>query len=260
MGLGDEIMVTGRARVMQQGDARKCRVTYKGRAKWSPVWDHNPRIARLEEKGDFQELQARGMDNMRPYHTAKTLERWSYNLDFRPDAGELYLSAAERSFGARYPGRIVIEPHIKNGASPNKQWGWTRWNKLAWLAQRSGLKVTQLGPPGTALLEGAELIVTAGFREACAVIANARACVLPEGGLHHAAAALNVPAVVIFGGFTPIELTGYPLHRNLGASLGEACGMRTPCQHCAAAMAAIEPGEVFYELRRKLNDRSGDPG
>ena len=119
--------------------------------------------------------------------------------------------------------------------------------------QREGLRVTQLGPMGTPLLDSAEHIVTGTFRRAAAVISAARACVLPEGGLHHAAAALGVPAVVVFGGFTPIELTGYPGHVNIGASLGEACGMRQPCDHCQKWMAKIAPVAVFAELRRILD-------
>lgn len=248
---------------MQQTDPRKCLVTYQGRPKWSKwaaVWENNPRIAGPDERGDFQELKARGADNMRPYHTAKTPERWSYNLDFRPDVGELYFSDAEREFGGRCAGRIILQPHIINpGASPNKDWGWVRWNKLAWLMQRAGLRVTQIGPVGTPLLEGADFIVTNSFRMAAAVLARADAAVLLEGGLHHAAAACNVPAVVIFGGFTPVELTGYPMHRNLGASLGDACGMRVRCQHCAHWMASITPENVFNELEAILG-RVSDSG
>ena len=220
---------------------------------WSQAWDGNPRLAKPDEKGDFQLLYARSLDtNMRGYHTAKTPERWSYNLDYRPELGEIYLTPAERDFGQRYAGRIIVEPHIKPGASPNKQWSWVRWNKLAWLMQRSGLRVTQLGPIGTALLDGAELVPTSTFRQAAAVITGAQACVLPEGGSHHAAAAVGTPAVVIFGGFTPVELTGYPLHTNIGASLGDACGMRTPCPHCAAWNARIVPEHIFAELCRIL--------
>jgi ADP-heptose:LPS heptosyltransferase len=249
LGLGDDLMLSGQARVMQQTDPRKCRPTYRGKAnRWSPIWDRNPRIAALGEQGDFQELPARDMNNMRAYHTAKTDERWTYNLNFRPDVGEIYFSDEERRLGENRADLIVIEPHIKPGASPNKQWGWSRWQALARLMRKAGFSPSQLGPPGTPRLDGVNLIETMSFRMAAAVLAGARAVVLPEGGLHHAAAALGVPGVVIFGGFTPVELTGYQMHRNLGASLGEACGMRRPCAHCAAAMAAITPERVFNEL------------
>jgi ADP-heptose:LPS heptosyltransferase len=191
------------------------------------------------------------MANMRPYHTAKTAERWYYNLDFRPDVGELYFTDAEREFGVRHAGRVIIEPHIKPGASPNKRWG--RWAEFAQLASKAGYGLTQLGASGTRPIQYATMICTPSFRLACAVLANARAYVGNEGGLHHAAAALGVPGVVIFGGFTPVELTGYACHRNLGVSLGDACGMRTPCPHCAKAMAAITPEQVLSELKGVLS-------
>jgi len=255
MGYGDELMVTGRARVMQQRDPRKCLVTYQGIEKWtrySRVFDNNPRIAKRGETGDFQELKARDANGLRPYHTAKTDQRWGYNRHFRPDAGELYFSLAEKTFAAPYRPQVVIEPTIKAGASPNKQWGLERWQEFARLMRKAGYALTQFGPPGTRPLQGAELIETPDFRSACAVLANARAYVGHEGGLHHAAAALGIPGVVIFGGFTPVELTGYPMHLNLGVGIDAACGMRTPCAHCAKEMAAIEPDMVLAELRALL--------
>lgn len=253
MGFGDELMITGRARILQRTDPRKVRATYQGKPRWSPVFDHNPRLARTEEQGSFQILEARDAGNMRPYHTAKLATQWLYNLDFRPDIGELYFTDEEREFGARYRDRIIVEPHIKPGASPNKQWGWERWNALARLLQQAGLRVTQLGVPGTRLLDGATFIQTSSFRHAAAVLANAQGAILPEGGMHHAAAALGIPAVVIFGGFTPVELTGYAMHTNLGASLSEACGARVTCKHCVEWMASITPQQVFNEFMRRLN-------
>jgi len=249
MGYGDELMVSGRARVMQQSDPRKVMVTYQGVrtwSKWTSVWENNPRIAGPNERGDFQELKARGADNMRPYHTAKTADRWHYNLDFRPDVGELYLTDAEIEFAAPYYPNVIVEPTIKPGASPNKQWG--RWREFVRL---SGIPLTQLGPPGTVPLDGVDLIETQSFRLACAVLANAKAYVGHEGGLHHAAAALGIPGVVIFGGFISPAQTGYDLHRNLFTGV-DPCGMRTPCKHCADAMAAITPEQVMMELETML--------
>ncbi|MGP1675909.1 MAG: glycosyltransferase family 9 protein [Burkholderiales bacterium] len=234
----------------QQKDPRRVRIMHSYKVPWSEVWENNPRLAKPVEQGDFQLIYGRSIaTNMRPYHTGKTQERWSYNLAFRPDVGELYLTDAELEFGSRYQDRLVLEPHIKPGASPNKSWGWDRWQRLAKLFIAAGMPVTQVGVPGTLVLEGAEFVPTATFRMACGVIAFARAVVLQEGGAHHAAAALGVPGVVIFGGFTPVELTGYACHQNLGVSLGDACGNRQPCQHCFEIMAGITPGRVFDETR-----------
>ncbi len=251
-------MLSGQARVAQQSDPRKCMPTYQGIPRWSQwgeIWRGNPRIAAPNENGDFQQIVARDMENRRPYHTGKTAERWLYNLNFRPAVGEIYLSDEEKEFGAKYAGRIIIEPNLKPYASPNKSWGWAKWNKLAWLLAQQGVYVAQVGQAGTPTVMGAEFIETKSFRLAAAVLSRAVAVALPEGGLHHAAAALNIPGVVIFGGYIPVELTGYPMHRNIGASLGDACGMRVPCDHCAAWMEKIKPEEVSKELMAILKGK-----
>lgn len=253
MGHGDAIMVSGHARVAQQADPRKIRVLHQYKPAWSEIWLNNPRFAQPGEKCDVQLLYARSAaTNMRPYHRAKSAERWTYELDYRPDVGELYFTDGERRFGEAQAVEIVVEPNIKPGASPNKQWPFERWHRFAELATAAGLRLVQLGPRGTRKLQHATLIETAGFRLGCAVLARALAFVGHEGGLHHAAAALGVPGVVIFGGFTPVELTGYAIHRNLGVSLGDACGLRVPCPHCKAEMAKITPEQVMQELEELL--------
>jgi ADP-heptose:LPS heptosyltransferase len=254
VGLGDALMDSGAARVAQLRDPRKVMVMLGSRAAWSEVWEYNPRIARPGEKGDFQILQGRSVaSNMRPYHLSKTPQKWVYDLTFRPQVGEIYLSYAEQQFAGQFhPPQVVIEPNIKPGASPNKQWPFENWVRFAQMATSAGLKLVQLGPTGTRTLPGVQLIPTRSFREACAVLAGAKACVLPEGGTHHAAAALGIPGVVIFGGFTPVELTGYSVHRNLGVSLGDACGMRLQCDHCAVEMKKITPELVLVELQKVL--------
>ena len=78
---------------------------------------------------------------------------------------------------------------------------------------------------------------------------------LPEGGLHHAAAALSTPAVVIYGGFvSPVnmgyegQVALYRPHRHDG----EPCGLRVPCEGCIAAMDGIAVETVAAALERLL--------
>jgi ADP-heptose:LPS heptosyltransferase len=85
------------------------------------------------------------------------------------------------------------------------------------------------------------------FRLACAVLANCRAFVGTEGGLHHAAAALGIPSVVLFSEFIGPDITGYKTHRNLRHA-GPACGSRLPCQGCVDSMNAISVDEVTTNL------------
>ncbi len=262
MGWGDEIMVTAQARAMQGSDPRPVAVCGRdGEARWHPIWDGNPRIAPPERMA--RGLDAQWLDNWpghRPYidyaamggATKDKRVAWRYT-DWsvrQAGAGEICLSAAERAFAAPAGrGFVVVEPLVKAGASPNKDWGRARFARL--LGLLPGLDWVQLGPGGARVLAGARHVATAGFRDAGAVLARAAAYVGPEGGLHHAAAALGVPAVVIFGGMTSPANTGYAGHVNLYAG-GEPCGMRLPCTHCARAMLGITPERVAIELDKLL--------
>lgn len=242
-------MAAGAARASYARTGRRVQIFDRnGQPRWHPLWEGLQYIARPGETGAFDRIT--NGPGVRPYHTGKSNERWTYNLDFRADRAEIVLTDAELAFGAQLAGRIIVEPHIKAKASPNKQWGWVRWNKLAYLARERGIVVTQLGIDGTATLEFADFVATPTIRHAAAVLRHARAAVLPEGGLHHLAAAVGLPSVVLFGGFTPVELTGYEGHVNIGASLGDACGMRVPCKHCEQWMASITPERVLDELLR----------
>ena len=257
MGWGDELMVTGQARERQARDPRRVRVVYE-RPRWHPAWDHNPRIARLDETGDFQELVARD-GYLRPYIARKEGDRWTWRA-WGPPRGELYFTPDELDFGAQHAGHIIVEPNLKNGAPVAKQWGWVRWNKLAWLMNKRGIRLAQLGDPTAPRLDRVEVIRTPTMRHAAAVLARAAAAVLPEGGLHHVAAAVGTPAVVIFGGYIAPAVTGYADQVNLfppDARWPLGCGSRHRCEHCAAAMVSIAPEAVAKELE-KLLERSSD--
>lgn len=258
MGWGDEIMVTGEVRRLQQHDPRKVAVVDRnGHVRSNPIWRGNPRIATLGEIASGIDAQTlKNHSGCRPYIKEKTGRRWLYT-EWRCTAGEIYLSGDEIALAEAARGCIVVEPMIKAVASPNKQWGWHRWQEL--VLARPDLPWTQLGPKGMPLLDGVGRVTTRNFREACGALSGAAAAVLPEGGLHHAAAALGVRAVVLFGGMLDPRNTGYDAHINLvephparGDIPASPCGMRAPCPLCAESMARITPARVLAALERLL--------
>jgi hypothetical protein len=127
--------------------------------------------------------------------------------DFRVEPGEIYLSADEKKLaelarGARHP-----RAEHQAGRSPNKDWGWSAGSASPRAARSSAW--SRSARPAFRQLEGVEFIPTRDIREACGVLSGAALLIAPEGGLHHAAAALGVRAVVIFGGFISPATTGY---------------------------------------------------
>jgi hypothetical protein len=254
MGAGDELMVTGHVREMYLKDPRKVKLVYERQRHWNEVFDNNPKICHWNEPDNgYVQLYQPRVNGLRPYCSSKSSTRWTWK-EYKPIPGELFFDGRELSFDQceAKPCDVLLEPNMKGAASPNKDWGWDRWQRLAEMLVERGFTVAQVGPPKTKVLNGAKLVPTDNFRRAAAYIkTSCKAAVLPEGGLHHAAAAVGRKAIVIYGGYISPNQTGYDLHDNIFTG-DEPCGWRSHCQHCADAMAKIEPEMVFERLKKLL--------
>ena len=239
MGMGDELMAIGHARRMLRERGLRGRVEVLDKAgcrRMHPLWQHVPEIAKPGQHSVTSIVDSGGC---RPYvdYERTTPERWAWNLEHRPAPGELYGVRPD----TRARGLILIEPSIKRSASPNKQWG--RWQEL--VDSEPSLPWAQIGTHATQWLRGVRRIQAPTFEDACALLAACRFAILPEGGLHHAAAAMEVRAVVLFGPYMPPAVTGYPFHANLAIDEPEATGWRTPSTLCRQAWQAITPQTVI---------------
>lgn len=254
MGWGDEVMVSGEVKRRAAGTMRRYGIQdrrggVRPQHRWHEMWEGNPRIARPGEPFD-EWLPNHG--GYRPYIAHKSASAWTWRK-YGPEPGEVFLAPTERAVGEGLGRKVIVHPMLKAAASPNKNWGWPNWQELVRLSP--SIEWVQIGTGHEPRLEGAAFVATRSPREACGALAGARAAVLHEGGLHHAAAAVGTPAVVIFGGFISPEVTGYTAHRNL--FLGDekhpiGCGMRVLCDHCREAMRAIHPAKVLRELEAIL--------
>lgn len=250
MGLGDWIMATGQVAAMYEKDRTPVLVVDRiGRTVYNEIFFNNPKIlAAPLKQGRFAKLC--NASGNRPYILMKTARRWYWrSFDIRP--GEFYFTKEELLFGKMFGGRVVIEPNTKGTNEGNKDWGFERWQAV--VSAHEPTLFIQVGPANARRLEGVEFVETTNFRLAAAVLAHSRAFVGAEGGLHHAAAAVSTPAVVLFGGFISPDITGYPTHKNLFTG-GTACGSRYACAHCRTAMSRITPEDVSNSLKEILDE------
>ncbi len=260
MGYGDEIMATGMARGAK---ARGKRIAF-GDGKtiiyspWSrAMFRDNPNIAQPGDEG-APDLEWIAHHKGNRLYNSVNAERthWVWNMNFRPVPGEMFFSAEELRFAESVgSGFIVIEPNVPGHKSvaPNKDWGAIKYQAVARDLAARGHRVIQFGyDTARVRCDAAIQIKTPDFRHALAVLARAALYIGPEGGLHHGAAAVGIPAVVLFGGFIPPEVTGYPTHVNLTGGTRVACGKLRRCQHCLAAMNAISVEKVLQSAERLL--------
>lgn len=259
MGFGDQIMATGMARGaaargkrIALGDGRRI------------LWDeHSEQIFRrnpnLAPPGSERDPDLEWM----PYYKGHRIynrragNRWVWNSEFHAVPGEIIFNDAERKAGKRYgEGFVVIEPQSAQWktVAPNKDWGVANFQAVADRLRGAGQRVVQFrgDKSATVALRGVEQMPTTSFRDALAIMWRAAALYIgAEGGLHHGAAAVCTPAVVLFGGFIPPSVTGYAIHTNLTGG-AKACGSMRPCAHCRAAMQAIRVEDVTAAAQAHL--------
>jgi hypothetical protein len=252
MSFGDEIMASGHAlAVHRETGGRVVIVGRNGRPRWSDLWAGLPWIVQQDEQDGGAAALQNG-PQCRPYIS------YPFNREIgcrysgwraKDNVGEIRFTAEETTYAAHatadIDGFILIEPGVPAQSNPNKQWGRAKWQGLADILQSQGRIVVQVGQRGTDTLNGVKLLETPSFRHGAAILARAGHAVLPEGGLHHAAGALHLPAVVLFGGAVDVDATGYPWHINVvddGAL--SPCGAWSPCDHCADVWAKLTPEHV----------------
>lgn len=210
---------------------------------------------------DYDELRrqagARGLVIQKSSKLVARLGHYVWKGDYRPTPAPIRLTPREEALVAEWRAKgpfVIVEPFIKAKAPPSKQWSTARFVTAA-VQLRRDLPVFQIAAPGRPPLSGLPQIKPTSFREALAYLKAASLYLGPEGGLHHAAAAVGTRAVVIYGGFISPAVTGYPdLHVNLtGNDAGYACGTRyNLCPHCVTALDSISVAQVVREARKLL--------
>lgn len=216
------------------------------RVMWSPVFDHNPRMT---QKIGSDAVWVKNYGGHRPYidYTKSTPEKFVWK-PFKAEPGELYFSPEELRWTET--DFVYIEPNTKGSFGGNKDWGFDNWQKVVdalpdirWIQGK--------GRPLRNVLQ----LETRSFRDACALLSRAFLFVGTDGGMHHAAAALGLPAVVVWGGLIGPETLGYESHTNL-CKASYFCGSILSCPHCRQALERITVGEVVWAVSSFLKKQS----
>lgn len=274
MSYSADIMATGEARSVREqnpeakvafGDPDVLSKNSKGKTKlyWSDIFENNPNILQPGENAkeviivsNFPKSRTY-IDYAKTKYTQtndhkETLLKIAFHADFEAQRGELFFSDAEIDKAKKLIGNIdspivIIDSHPN---TPNKGWLQERWEATI---ERSPYKFVQLiYKDKITPLNGATQIHTEAFREACTIlkICVGRGIYLGvEGDLHHAAAAVNLPAVVLWSHYSHPDNLGYKDHINIRwDAAGDPCGLRAPCAKCKVAMEMIRADDVVSAI------------
>lgn len=259
--MGDQLIASGLARDSLSKRGSRVAFGESGRV----IWDKNSeQIFRNNPNIVFPGNEHRGQVEWIPFYKGKRgynrqgNGHWIWNEEWKCVPGQIFLSQGEEAAANRHGrGFVVVEPNVPEwkSSAANKKWPFERYQEVTDQLVQRGVTVVQFfqihRDAGTRL-KGAKQIRTATFRDAVAVLKRSALYIGTEGGMHHAAAAVNVPGVVIFGGFIPPSVTGYDTHSNLVGS-DRFCGSFTACKHCADAMKSISVDMVYKAAKERLN-------
>lgn len=247
MGLGDWIMASATVKEVNEKTGKKVALGDGSRAYLDPnVFANNPRMA----TDDKEEIEwVKDYPGHRPYIKGQTPNRKIiFNDDFKPKPGEIYLSDAEKTWADEQISEpfILVEPNVKTVYKHTVNKAWHQWEELL----KNDLPWVQIGD--ARVKKYTKWIETTTFRQALAILNKATLFVGTDGGLHHAAAALGIPAVVIWTGFTSPKHLGYDNHVNLYHG-GEPCGtFGDVCKHCRENSDKIKPDFVLQAIHDEL--------
>lgn len=258
LGVGDEIIAAGQAQILFDSTGRRVLIVDRQhRPRWHPIWQDNPAIIPPAELDDVDHDVLLSAPHARPYivypFTADT--GWTFNHEFRArdHIARIYLTDQELALGRKlareFGPYILIEPWSKH---PNLRWPWELWVDLVALLPDL-VFVQHTHRDSQQLIPGAIDAPTYSFREACGVAASAAVYVRGESGMVHAAAALSVDQITIWGGCMDWEVMGgYPGQTGVGI-VHPPCGRYLPCEHCRTIMGAIPVETVATALLTRLN-------
>ena len=156
---------------------------------------------------------------------------------------------------------LAIQSTGNSAHTENKNWSIEKFREVS-VQLRARYSIVQFGAPGDPPLPSdLNLCGKLSLRESFVALGQCRGFVGQVGFLMHAAAAMNVPSVIVYGGFEAPWQSGYEWNHNIYNPVPCApCWLwGKPCPHNKRCMAEITPRQVidsFEQLMLKTELRS----
>lgn len=227
---------------------------------WSPLYSNNPYIVNPGENSSDDQIWLNDSPGDRPYidyqgtrlHTdnrrmaGKKFRRWVYNDSHTPEPMEIFFTEQEHWQCDQLKKRkfILVNPHVKRKAPPNKKWPFFYYQDIV---DKMCEHVEIIQPRRVASERPLKHCkqVELDLRQLAVYISTAALVICSEGLLHHLAAAFKTPAIVLFGGFIPPNVTGYDYQQSIYVQDKDVIGVREETEAGQAIMKSISSEHVL---------------
>jgi ADP-heptose:LPS heptosyltransferase len=126
---------------------------------------------------------------------------------------------------------ITVEPHSKDNYTRNRSYDFEKWQSIV-DELKEEFTIVQLGNSNKILNNVVNLTGITTFIQAVGVIGKSKLFMSTEGGLVHAATAVDTKSLVIITGYQSEKMVAYPQNINVNISSHGPCGLKIECKDC----------------------------
>jgi ADP-heptose:LPS heptosyltransferase len=256
----------GKSKDMGSNDKEKLKLY------WSEIFENNPNI--LQPGEDLENIiLIPDYPSSRPFvnykkskyalsdNNEKNLVQIVFEEDYAAVQGDLYFTpdeirTAEQVIADLDSHFVIVDP---NSSIKNKEWPADRWKEFT---ENKSYNFVQLvleeeeEEDSEDILPSTTKIKTKTIRDACAILkasVGKGVLVSIDSPLHHAAAAVGLPATVLWSHYSHPDILGYADHINIRwDAIGKPCGLRDSCIQCKKSMEIIKVDDVILAVEMAL--------
>ncbi len=262
MGKGDHIVYTPIVKLLYEKTGKKINIGYRKR---DSIWKNNPYITDDKKAFNLSTNWTNYVISEGPPRMifkefkCHVIEYYCniYNVPLpKPLKGMLYFSNNEKQNIHKFDKYlskeyIVIEPHSQLKWTPNRKYPFKKYQQFVDVLSKH-IQIVQLSEPSLQQLKNVTYI-NASYREAGLLLNEAKGFVSTEGGMAHLATAVNCKSIVIFTGYLPKSLMGYPQNINIETSQHGYCGLRKTCKDCLDGTLTFNNTILIKKMEYILN-------
>jgi len=147
---------------------------------------------------------------------------------------------------------VIIEPTSKTNYTPNRVYPFEKWQNVVNMLSKH-IEVVQVGTDSNKLLNNVtNFIGKTTFREASNLIGKSKLLLSSEGGLTHAATAVETVALVILTGYQSKNMICYPQNIYIDVATHGPCGLKVVCKQCAKDAQRHNENEIVEKALNYL--------
>ena len=130
------------------------------------------------------------------------------------------------------PPFITIEPHSNLDYTVNRSYSYEKWQNIV-NALKDKIPFVQVGVKGSKVLDNViDFTGKTSCKNTAGIIGYSKLFLSSEGGLVHAATAVDTKSLVVITGYQSEKMVAYPQNINVNIASHGPCGLKKECPDC----------------------------